>query len=182
LKDSFTRINAARLIVCALCIAIFSFAFATQAQTRRTTQRRRSTTTATRSTPPSALNEARTRLADQLKTLTRFIYLYGRISRDVEATDEQVRRGALPNEATATVNQSRAALRGNLQNVREGLDSLEQYFRTTPGLERYYTELAGVAVAASDAEDYAATGQLDRAGRKLVDIAQKLADVLADMK
>lgn len=181
--NSFISKRARFAVFAALLLVFFvSAASHAQAQTRRRSTTTRRTTTAARPKNAAAIAEGRNRLANQLKLLTQFVYLYGRISTNVEATDEQIRRGALPAEARASVNQSRASLRNNLQNVREGIEAMEQYFRTTPGLEKYYTQLAGVSAAASDAEELAASNQLDLAGRKLVNIASQLADVLADMQ
>lgn len=178
MKVFLTHRTSLRYIAFALPLLFFFLTFDVAAQTRRAPQRRRSTTTSPRA---SAIPDARNKLADEIKLLTRFLYLYGRSSDSIEATDDQVRRGALPREALTAANQSRAALRGSLQNIREGLDNLEQYFRTTPGLERSYTQLAGVAAAASDAEDLAATNQLDRAGRKIIEVTAKLVEVLGGM-
>ncbi|GAC1446478.1 MAG: hypothetical protein NVSMB56_05540 [Pyrinomonadaceae bacterium] len=177
-EDIFLKSFMTRYITFMLPLLFLFLTFDAAAQKRRAPQKRRSTANNSRS---SAAPDARTKLADEIKILTRFLYLYGRSSDSVEATEDQVRRGALPREASAAANQSRASLRSSLQNIREGLDKLEQYFRTTPGLERPYTQLAGVSIAASDAEDLAATNQLDRAGRKLIDITAKLTEALAGM-
>ena len=173
---------ASSLIVALLLL----FPVAASAQTRgrsSTTQRRR---------PPAATSSAarrasedlaagRTRVAQQIKDLTRFIYLYGRITKDLEASEAQARNSGAASQQAALSNQTRAKLRSSLQNVREGLDQLEIYFRTTPALERYYIRLAGVAAGAAGAEDRVAANQLDQAGRLLVDVAGRLTDVLSQM-
>ena len=150
---------------------------------RTTTQRRRApaaSSTATRRASEE-LSAGRTRVAQQIKDLTRFIYLYGRITKDLEASEAQARGSGAASQAAALSNQTRAKLRSSLQNVREGLDQLEIYFRTTPALQRYYIRLAGVAAGAAGAEDRVAANQLDQAGRLLVDVAGRLTDVLAQM-
>jgi hypothetical protein len=90
------------------------------------------------------------------------------------------------NEASPTLveqtKQSKAAVRANIQSVREGLDKLEIEFRTTPELQRYYIRLAGVAAGAASAEDLAAANQFDAAGRKLLDVINRLTDVLFEMR
>jgi hypothetical protein len=66
-------------------------------------------------------------------------------------------------------------------DIRDRLDKLELYFRTTPGLEPHSTRLSGVAASAATAEQRAGVGQLDAAGRALIEIANQLADVLLEM-
>jgi hypothetical protein len=123
-----------------------------------------------------------TRAADQLKLLTRFIYILGGVASGIAAVDEAVRR----NEASPAVvqknQQSKATVRSSIQGFREGLDKLEIDFRTTPDLQPYYIKLAGVADGAATAEAQAANNQFDAAGRTLLNVVNRLADVLVVMK
>lgn len=164
----------AALTVCLLLLS----SQAADAQTRR-----RRTNTPQRRTPASSsasrlgttqANAARIRLGDQIKNLTRFIYLYGRFSKDLELTGAQA-------EASANADRTKAALIDSLRNVREGLDQLEAQFRLTPGLESQYRRLSGVARTAEEAENRVAANQLDQAGRMLIEVVNKLTDVLLDM-
>ena len=150
-----------------------------QTRTRRHTTRRHAASSAANN--QQLLSDARARVSNQIKVLTRFLYLFGRISNGIETTDEATRRGSLPPEAAAATDKTKAGIRDNLRSVREGLDQLENYFRTTPGLEPYYTRIAGVAAGAADAEDKAAAGQLDGAGRTLIDVVNRLTDALSQM-
>jgi hypothetical protein len=77
---------------------------------------------------------------------------------------------------------NKATLKSSLQSVREGLDKLEIQFRTTPELQPYYIKLAGVAAGAASAEDLAAANQYDRAGRSLLEVVNRLTDVLLLMR
>jgi hypothetical protein len=170
-------------------LCLIALPVASHAQTRqRTTPRKRpaSTRTTTRNTntPPgaTALNEARLRVADKIKVLTKFLYLYARTSKELEATEAQARAGGqLPPQVQSALERNRATLRANLQNVRAGLDELELYFKTTPGADAYYQNLAGVAATAADAEDKVTAGQLDAAGRALLEVINRLTDVLLDI-
>lgn len=119
------------------------------------------------------------RVAEQIKLLSRFLYLYGRITNGFDVAAEAAQRGETNRAATE---QNRAAVRGNLRNVREGLDDLELRFRTTPELQRYYTSLAGTAALAASAEEKAEADQFDKAGRALIEAVNKLTDVLLEMR
>jgi hypothetical protein len=73
-------------------------------------------------------------------------------------------------------------VRSSIQKVREGLDQLESEFSSTTELRRYYTHLAGVAAGAAAAEEQAAANQFDRAGRSLLNVVNRLTDVLLEMR
>ncbi len=154
-----------------------------QTRNRRTSSQRRRTSTpaANASREPLALQAARGQVVERIKVLTRFIYIYGGIANDIEVAEQQAQRGAISEDLQRLTSQRKAALQASLRDVRAGLDQLEQDFRTTVGFERYYTKLAGVTAAASDAEQGIAAGQFKQAGNTLVQIVNKLTDALAEM-
>ena len=151
----------------------------TSAQTRRRGTPSRSTAT---SRATEVQREGATRVADQLKTLTRFIYLLGGVAKSIEQTDDAIRRNQAAPAVLDQVNRNKATVKTSLQSVRVGLDNLEIHFRTTPELQRYYIQLAGVAAGAAKAEELAAANQYDRAGRSLLDVINRLTDVLVAMR
>jgi hypothetical protein len=122
------------------------------------------------------------RVADQLKNLTRYLYLLGGVAKGIEAADAAARRKEASPAIIDQTNQSKVAVRTTLQNVRLGLDKLELDFRTNTELNRYYIRLAGVASGAAAAEEQAAANQFDRAGRTLLEVASRLTDVLLEMR
>ncbi|MGI9107530.1 MAG: hypothetical protein ACR2G4_14930 [Pyrinomonadaceae bacterium] len=152
-----------------------------QSRQRRSSARRPPATTATRGKKPAgntavaALQDGRGRVAEKIKTITNFVYLYGRFSKDFE---NAVGPGGQPDAAANTL---KTRLVSSLQNIREGLDELELHFRTTPELERFYLRLAGVAAGAASAEQKATANQLDAAGRSLLEVVNRLTDVLQEM-
>ncbi len=140
--------------------------------------------TATKSTRTSAgeVQRGAARVADEIKILTRFIYLLGGVAKGLESVDDDMRR----NEASAAnidqARQQKASARASIKTVRERLDKLEIDFRSTPELQRYYIKLAGVAAGAASAEDLAAANQFDKAGRTLLEVVNHLTDVLLEMR
>lgn len=171
-------------IAIASLTAILIAPTATLGQTRGRSSRQRPAPSATAAAQKSA--QARTagatRVADQIKFLTRFIYLLGGVTSGIAAVDEAAKR----NEASPAVvqqnQQSKARIRTTIQNLREGLDKLEIDFRATPELQPYYIKLAGVAAGAATAEEQAAANQFDAAGRSLLTVIGRLADVLVIMR
>ncbi|PWT82220.1 MAG: hypothetical protein C5B44_02570 [Acidobacteria bacterium] len=120
-------------------------------------------------------------MADQLKILTRFIYLLGGVAKGIEAADAAAQRKESPPEIIQRTQQQKTVIRTSLADVRAGLDKLELDFRTNPELNRYYIKLAGVAAGAAKAEEQAAANQLDQSGRTLLDVVNRLTDVLLEM-
>lgn len=171
-----------RTIVIAIAGLMISPAIAFSQTRARTTTKRRPRATPTRKSSDQARTEGATKVADQIKILTRFIYLLGGVTKGIEAADEAARRNQASPAVIAQTENSKATVRTSLENVRDGLDKLELDFRTTPGLERYYPDLVGVAAAAATAEEQAARNEFDQAGRTLLGVVNHLTDVLLDMR
>lgn len=150
-------------------------------QTRRRSSRQRPT-----APPAQRVTQVRTagatRVAEQIKFLSTFVYVLGGVTSGIATVDEAVRR----NEASPAVVQknqeSKTTVRSSIQRFRETLDKLEIDFRATPELQPYYIKLAGVAAGAAKAEEQAAASQFDRAGRTLLEVINRLADVLVVMR
>ena len=123
-----------------------------------------------------------TRVADQIKFLTRFIYLLGGVASGIAQVDEAVRRKEASDALIQQNQQSKARVKSSIQGFRESLDKLEIDFRATPDLQPYYIKLAGVAAGAASAEEQAANNQFDAAGRTLLNVVARLADVLVVMR
>jgi GTP1/Obg family GTP-binding protein len=122
------------------------------------------------------------RVAEQIKHLTRFVYVLGGVNSGIATSDEAIRRNEAPPAIVQKNQQSKAQVKANIQSFREALDKLEIDFRATPELQPFYIKLAGVASGAATAEELAAANQFDRAGRTLLDVVNRLADVLVIMR
>jgi hypothetical protein len=152
------------------------------AQSRKRSTARSSRTSAATATISEAQRAGATRVAEQIKVLTRFIYLLGGVAKGLEGVDDAARRNEASTAVLDQAKQNKATVRSSIQSVREGLDKLEIDFRTTPELQRYYIKLAGVAAGAASAEELAAANQFDKAGRKLLEVVNRLTDVLLAMR
>ncbi|HEX8888095.1 MAG TPA: hypothetical protein VF779_02905 [Pyrinomonadaceae bacterium] len=170
-------------IICLLLLPASLMAQNRQRTTsRRTTQKSSSRAGDSSQANTNARTDGATRVADQIKNLTRFLYLLGGVAKGIEAADAAAQSGNASQNVIEQTQRSKATVKTSLQNVREGLDKLEIDFRTTPDLQRYYTRLAGVAAGAANAEDQAAAGQYDQAGRSLLAVVNRLTDVLLEMR
>lgn len=153
----------------------------TLAQTRRRAPARTARPTLEQQRAAEAKRQGATRVADQIKVLTRFIYVLGGVAKTLEGVNEAARRNQQTQTAADQTEKSRVVIRNSIRDVRAGLDQLEIDFRATPELQRYYTSLAGVAAGAAAAEELAAANQFDRAGRSLLEVVNRLTNVLTEM-
>lgn len=172
------RITA--LLIAAACLVPITAN--SQSRTRRTAARSPRTSTAT---PKASVvqREGAKRVADQIKLLTRFIYLLGGVAKGLEAFDDDAARGNQTSPAVIEqMKRNKQSVRTNIQKMRDSLDALELHFRTTPELQRYYITLAGSAAGAANADDQAAANQFDKAGRTLLEVINRLTDVLLEMR
>jgi hypothetical protein len=155
------------------------------AQTRARTTRRSGTAKTTTSSSEQATtirNEGAAKVAVQIKNLTAFLYLLGGIAKGMQELDAAAKSGNASPAAMQQNEQNKAKIKASFEDFRVGLDNLEIYFRSTAGLQSYYLKLAGSADGAANAENFAAAGQFDRAGRTLLDVVNRLTDTLAVMR
>jgi hypothetical protein len=165
----------------AACLLLLLPAAAThapaQTRTRRSAPQRRRAPAAPASSrlDQTRFNTQRLELAGLSKDLTRFLYLYGRLSKDLELTATQ-------SESADAAGRAKASLVENMRAMRDRLDQLEGRFRFEQGLSAQYQTLRGVSASADQAAQQVSANQFDRAGRTLLDVANKLTDVLLDMQ
>lgn len=178
------------LIAIACLLLLLPASVLAQSRQRTTTPRRSTSRPASsqrsQGTAAENTNQARTagaaRVAEQIKILTRFLYLLGGVAKSIEAADVAAQRNEASPAIIEQTQRSKASVKSSLRNVREGLDKLEIDFRATPELLRYYTRLAGVASGAATAEEQAASNQFDQAGRSMLGVVNRLTDVLLEMR
>lgn len=108
--------------------------------------------------------------------------MLGGVASGIAAVDEAVKRKEASPAVVQSNQLSKAKVKTSITDFRIGLDKLEIDFRTAPELQPYYIKLAGVAAGAATAEEQAGAGQFDRAGRTLLDVVGRLADVLVIMR
>ena len=172
----FKRITTASLA------AILIVPAATLGQTRSRSSRAKPAPKATTQPVSSMRTAGATRVADQIKLMTRFMYLLGGITSGIAQVDEAARRNEASPQLLQQNQENKAKVKNSIQNFREGLDKLETDFRATPDLQPYYIKLAGSAAGAAAAEEQAAANQFDAAGRTLLNVINRLTDVLLIMR
>ena len=167
--------------ICILLLSTTAFA-----QTRSRTTARRGTQSSKTAKASAAAAEVKlegaNKVADQIKNLTRFLYVLGGVAKGIEDIDAAAQSNQASPTALQKNDQNKAVVKSSLENVRVGLDQLEIYFRSTPELQGYYVKLVGSASGAADAEAQAAGGHFDQAGRTLLGVVNRMTDVLVLMR
>jgi len=167
-------------IIVGICIVIsFSTAGMAQTRSRQTTKKpATSKTTASTSDATAAVRtDGATRVANQIKNLSKFLYLVGGVVKGIEAIDVASKDG----ETSPTNEKNKAQLRASFTDFRVGIDALEVHFRGTPELQPYYTKLVGSASGAATAEQQATAGEFNKACNTLLGVVGRLTDVLVAM-
>ena len=146
----------------------------------------------TRQRPPTQAQQAQrvaqvrtqgaTRVAEQVKNLARFTYLLGGVTSTIAAVDEAAKKNEVSPGGLQLNQQRKTTVKTSFRDFKEGLDKLEIDFRNTPELQPYYIKLAGVTAGAATAEEQANANQFDTAGRTLLNVINRLADVLVIMR
>ena len=168
-----------KVVVATCALLLLSTASPAQSRSRRTTKHpstAKSTTTA--EAVAKVRMEGATRVANQIKNLSTFLYLVGGVAHGIEAVDASNTGG----QPSPTNEKNKAQLRSTFSDFRVGMDALEVYFRSTPELQPYYAKLVGSASGAADAETQAKAGQFNQAGRTLLGVVGRLTDVLVLMR
>ena len=167
------------IFVCALCLGglLLSSDGAAQTRQRRSSRATRRAATSARASTEATIEAGRRRIGDQIKILVQYLYVYGRVSSEIELAEDQARRGNATLDPASIAN-SKATLQTTLKNIREGLDKLETDLRSSGATMPLFTRIVGVADRAALAEEQVAAGDFDKAGRTLLDVIGLLTEAL----
>src|SRR6185295_10513847 len=108
-----------------------------QTKKRSSTAKRPRTTTTVDQRAFEVEHQGATQIANQIKNLTRFIYLLGGIAKGLEQADVAIQRKEASPALIESTEASKAKVRATFQDVRAGLDKLEIDFRSNPVLQSF---------------------------------------------
>lgn len=169
------------LILSIALMFLFSLDALGQTRRRTTTPSRRGRAAATAQKSQAVPHsEVTAQLSDQIKSIARFLYLFGPISRELASNEAAARSNQ--QGASQTMERNKAKLREAFHAYRVKMDELETLFSSTQDLRPYYPGLLGVAASAAAAEDQITANRYDQAGRSLLDVLERLTDVLTAMR
>ncbi len=167
-------------LILSTLILIPLVAFPQQRRGRQTKNRPRAAATP-KPTPPDHREEAAA-LSEQLKIISRFLYLYGRISNGLETAEAQEKRGELSRTLSDKNKQNRTRVAENINGLKAGLEQLSAKFQNKPGLLSPSLKIQSSTEDIAAASQMAEAGQFDEAGRTLVKVAERLAEALAEIR
>jgi hypothetical protein len=181
------KINKYLFVSLVFAAFIFGLSFEANAQKRRTTRKRApaaKTTTAAAATAAANAAEIKVsarKVSDQLKNVTRFVFLLGGIAKNIEAIDLDAKSRKLSASALNINETNKKAVIQGIANFRAGLAALETEFRSKPALKLYNFQIQGISDLSAQAEDLAAGGQFTESGKVFLSIVEKLSDTLVSL-
>jgi hypothetical protein len=176
-----------KVVVRIIFLLVISFTIglsSTTAIAQKRHHRHSATTNATSSTSTAKtsadLKAGREHVAAQIKVLTRFLYLFGGVSKTIESADVTAREGDAQSLVVKN-QQSKTKIVSSIKELHDGLDKLETDFSANSTLRAYYVYVIGVSGIAQTSQSQAAAGHFDEAGSSLLKAVDRLTDALAAM-
>ena len=164
-----------KFLVISLCLATFSLT--ANAQKKKPTTPKKPPTAAV-ATGNTEIKAGAEKVSIQIKNVSKFIYILGGVAKGIEDIDKEAKTGKVKREILDQNAQFKQSVIKSIQNLRAGLVALEIEFRTKPSLKNYLFQINGVSDLAGNAEDQAARGQFNEAGKTLLFVIEKLSDTL----
>jgi hypothetical protein len=121
-------------------------------------------------------------VATQIKNVSNFIYIYGKVVNGLEVADEQAKSNQASPETQAKIKESKDKLIAKIKDVRIGLEDLANGFQANPRLQVQFLKVSYATEAALNAERLAAAGRYNDAGKFLVTVVERLTDTIISMR
>jgi hypothetical protein len=174
------RIALALLWSLALVLTLTSFQ-SVSGQSKRTSKSKKSAP-APKPTPAADFTVQRTKVAEQISIITRFIFVYGKITNGFETAFDQEKSKQTSPEIIAKVQQARDKLAANIGNLKIGLSDLARTFQSDSRLQVQYLKLTGASDAVSTAQSAVTANRFEDGGKALILSVEKLTDTLIALK
>lgn len=181
LKKTVATIVSAGLL-CLLGVVSAPNTVGAQKKSTRTQRKPSAKPTPTPNPTPNNFNAEAAQVAEQIRLITRFIYVYGKVANGLELAEEHSRQGEVSPTAAAKNQQSKEAVVNNIRGLRTGLGNVVARFQSNPRLQVQYLKVSYAAEAVTNAERLAASGKFDEAGKNLVAAVERLTDVLTALR
>jgi len=123
-----------------------------------------------------------TEVAEQIRTLSRFIFVYGKLVNGLEVAREQTARNQTSPTIEARNKQTREGLVSGIERLGAGIGTLTDSFQSDPTLQIQYLRIAAARDAVNDAAGLAAQQQFDEAGNSLLQAINHLTDTILSMR
>ena len=163
-------------------LVLFSTPAMIIAQKKPPAKPRRRTAAPAPTPTPTNMVEAANKVAEQLKLVSRFIYVYGKVANGLEIAEDQAKRGETSPALVAGNQQVKQNIVANLNGLKTGIDKIALEFKSNDRLQVQYLKLTGASDAVSGAEQLAVAGRYDDAGKSLVTAVERLAETIISLR
>jgi hypothetical protein len=127
---------------------------------------------------PVSLNLEAMQVAEQIKVISRFLFVYGKVTNSLEIAEEEAQRGELSAAAAARNRQHKETVVNNIKGLRAGIENVVARFQANPRLQVQYLKIAYAVEAMANAERFATSDRFDEAGKSLVVAIERLTEVM----
>ena len=117
-------------------------------------------------------------IAETVKSLTRFVYIYGKIMNGLEFAEEQAKKSKLTAAVIEKNTENKNGVVRGVVGLKTQIDKLGTVLQANPKLQVQFVNLAGVTQKISEAIQLLEANQFDGAGRSLVTASERLTDIL----
>jgi hypothetical protein len=133
-------------------------------------------------TPATDMRVEASQVAAQIRKVSNFIYIYGKVVNSLEVAEEQAKADQTSTKAQALNKENKDKLVASIDGLRTEIENLAKSFQGNPRLQVQYLKISYATEAAIDAERLAALGRYNDAGRSLVTVIERLTDTIISMK
>ncbi|NOT60913.1 MAG: hypothetical protein HOP19_11905 [Acidobacteria bacterium] len=121
-------------------------------------------------------------VAEQIKLITRFTFVYGKVMNSLEMAAEEEKKGRASAAVIEQTRKGREAIVANIADLAAGLDKVTARMQANPRLQVQYLKVSYAAEPLANARQLAAAGQLNEAGKALVLAVERLADAMLALR
>ena len=131
--------------------------------------------------PPLNLSADAALLAEQIKVITRFTFVYGKVANSLEFAADEEKKGQASAAVIEQTRKGRDIIVANIADLTTGLEKVTARFQSNARLQVQYLKVSYAAEALTNAKNLAAAGQLNEAGKALVLTVERLADAMLSL-
>src|SRR2546427_7138380 len=132
-------------------------------------------------TPTPDTRAEAAQVAAQIKKVSNFIYIYGKVVNGLEVADEQAKDEQTSPKVQALNKENKDKLVASIDGLRADVQDLANNFQANPRLQVQYLKLSYATEAAINAGRLAAAGRYEEAGKFLVAVVERLTDTIISM-
>jgi hypothetical protein len=132
--------------------------------------------------PPVNMAAEAALVAEQIKTITRFTFVFGKVMNSLEVAAEEEKKGRASAAVIEQTRKGRETIVANIADLAAGLDKVTARLQANPRLQVQYLKVSYAAEPLANARQFAAAGQLNDAGKALVLAVERLADAMLALR